>query len=258
MQDSPQRLEKALETWPLWNLALIGVPSVVGPVGGGLSNSSWLVEAGDHRCVLRLNNTDHHIWRIDRAAEYRIHRAVEAIGLAPEIIYCDLSAGFLVTRFIEGKVLGPRDLADSQMRKQLAVAIDQFSRLQISLPTFNYSSHLAHYVSMLRELGGEVPGILARAISGAQPEIDMFQDSGWSPSLVHHDLQSQNVILSDNGLKIIDWEYAAMGYAGMDLSVLGTIYEEPCPVVPLLQELIEDLWYLIEERVADANAVRGL
>jgi len=251
MQVSDPRLQRALDTWPSWNVQLSDAPRVLAPLGGGLSNSSYLLAMGDAKCVLRLNNQDHQIWQIDRAAEYKIHRAVEAIGLAPEILYCDLSTGFLVTRYIEGRVLGSRDLTDSAIRTDLAQAIQHFSQLNLNLPTFNYSEHLDRYVAVLRGLGGAVPDILCRTIAAVEPEIKAFQSSGWRPCLVHHDLESRNIIQSDQGLKIIDWEYGAMGYRGMDLAVLGSMYNEPHSVVPALRELINDLWFLIEELVSD-------
>lgn len=251
MQPSQQRLEQALATWPVWNVELDQPPRVKAPMGGGLSNSSWLVDIGNARCVLRLNNQDQHIWQIDRSAEYQIHRAVEAEGLAPEILHCDISTGFLVTRYIEGQVLNPRDLTDPGIRAELAEAIGHYSKLNLSLPTFDYSKHLKRYVSVLQDLGAEVPDILARSIAAVEAEVNKFQRDGWQPCLVHHDLESRNIIRSDTGLKIIDWEYAAMGYGGMDLAVLGGMHSEPYAVVPVLRELIDDLWYLIEERSSD-------
>ena len=251
MQDSDPRLQRALDTWPLWNVQLSDAPRVIAPLGGGLSNSSWLLAMGDAKCVLRLNNQDHQIWQIDRVAEYKIHRAVEAIGLAPEILHCDLSTGFLVTRYIEGKVLSSRDLTDPVIGIDLAEAIQRFSQLDLNLPAFNYAKHLDRYVAVLRRLGGAVPDILCRTIAAVEPEIKAFQSSDWRPCLVHHDLESRNIIQSDQGLKIIDWEYGAMGYGGMDLAVLGSRYTEPHAVVPALRELINDLWYLIEELASD-------
>jgi len=40
--------------------------------------------------------------------------------------------------------------------------------------------------------------------------------SGWTPVLCHHDLIPENILETDDGLVLLDWEYASLGHPDFD------------------------------------------
>ena len=75
--------------------------------------------------------------------------------------------------------------------------------------------------------------------------LDTFQKSDWKSSLTHHDLEA-NILVSRNGYKIIDWEYASNGHYSFDRHSLGLMNDNK-----MLNELIKFMnyfWSLINKK----------
>ena len=68
--------------------------------------------------------------------------------------------------------------------------------------------------------------------------------------LCHHDLIPENIIVSARGLKLIDWEYGALGHPQFDyLRLINShhIMDIPADMCGLqaLQAILIHLWYAI-------------
>ena len=70
-----------------------------------------------------------------------------------------------------------------------------------------------------------------------------FQKSNWPTLLTHHDLK-ENILVTDNGYKIIDWEYAGNGFHDFDRYSLDLIEEN---------EMIDDLIMVLNELWTEIN-----
>lgn len=94
-------------------------------------------------------------------------------------------------------------------------------------------------------MGKEVPDKLEILYKQNADALQNFQQSEWAVSLVHHDLNPGNLIATETGLVLIDWEYAAPGYAGMDSS-RWLMNNDPCAgVVQAYIQLIDGYWQLL-------------
>lgn len=248
------RLEQALATWPLWRPSPGVRPVVVEPLQGGLTNESWLVETDRGPGVVRLNSRFDRELAIDRVREQRIHSAVAILGNAPPIWFCDPVQGILVTRFIPGRVWQGEECRNPENRARLARVMAHIQKVAPPLPKFDYWKHLCHYEACLDRLGVTPDPELRDRKSAHGAAIKAFQNSPWTPVLVHHDLEAGNIIATENRLFILDWEYAALGYRGMDFP--GE--EEFTPgvngaVVEVLGQLINGYWSLLKDNLASGS-----
>jgi aminoglycoside phosphotransferase (APT) family kinase protein len=235
------QLEAALDTWPRWQVALRERPRVVRELSGGFTNRSWLLESDQGSCVLRLNSPHDAHFNIDRQREKIILEAVSRQGLAPALWCCEPFLGFLVTDYIAGQPL-EEAIAQKQQTTVMTSLIARIQAVSLELPRFDYWQHLQHYENVLNNLGVAVPVELNNKINHNSDVLRTFQQSGWQPVLVHHDLNPQNLFVVNGEIVVIDWEYAAMGYGGMDRADA-----ENLPLaVSLLKSLINDYWWLLK------------
>jgi thiamine kinase len=239
------RLDSALDTWPAWLPGLSRRPVVAAPIHEGLTNRSWLIMTERGRAILRINSPHHAIWGIDRERELSIHLAVAEQELAPKILYCDPGWQFLVTEFVEGSVWDRDSIGRSGRELQVLALIQKMQQIELTLPRFDYVSHLEHYRTQLDELGVPVPEDIEARWRQHRDAIGHFQKASWRPVLVHHDLLSGNIIDSPRGLKVIDWEYAALGHGALDSISLQRDLSEAEPVVAVLARLMNDYWFLL-------------
>ena len=246
------RLEEALSSWRQWCPRPAAAPRVVRRLVGGLTNVSWLVDAGGVRLVVRLNSPFDFEFNIDRGRELYILRAVAALGHAPLVYHADLERGFLVSGFIEGYAWAAQDVqrADNQhLLRELMLAV---RRIPLPFPKFDYWAHLCHYERCLERRGIPIDSDLEEGKRENADAIRAFQNANWTPVLTHHDLGVGNLIQRGDRLYVLDWEYAAAGYEGMDFPT----NEEKLPeaaIVPELSRLIDGYWFLLKSRMGAAS-----
>ncbi|MGL6279168.1 MAG: hypothetical protein ACRC50_06390, partial [Gaiella sp.] len=74
------------------------------PLGGGITNHNVKVVRGDDVVVLRVAGKETDLLGIDRGTELAATRAAAALGIAPEVVGFVEPEGWLVTRFVPGRM----------------------------------------------------------------------------------------------------------------------------------------------------------
>ena len=86
------------------------------PLGGGITNRNFKVEADGRTFVLRIGGRDTELLGIDRSAEYAASSVAADLGLGPEVVAYVEPEGYLVTRYVDGEV-GKVDVEVTSMTK---------------------------------------------------------------------------------------------------------------------------------------------
>ena len=199
----------AARIWP-------GKPFELEVLGGGITNRNFKVTVDGERYVLRIGGKDTELLGIDRAAECAASRVAADLGLAPAVVAFVEPEGYLVTRYVEGKV-GELDVAavGGSLRRLhdgpgLPVDFDSFRVVEI-------------YRDRALRHGVVVPA----AYEHAEATADLIERrrEGVAPCPCHNDLLNANFIAGDGRLWIVDWEYAGMGDPFFDLGNFAVNHE---------------------------------
>lgn len=178
---------------------------------GGLTNRCWLIHAHDQtRYVWRPHSPVSEAFAISRYQEAQILRAIQPSGLAPQVIAVN-DHGLLV-EWIKGETQWYH-LTYHNLIELLAL-IHQLNVTSYPLSQFDYTARVDHYWQQL-------PLALRTPQREAQyqrwrlvPELQPL-----AVALCHCDLGGYNIILSDTGFRVIDWEYAALADPRFDLAL---------------------------------------
>jgi thiamine kinase-like enzyme len=195
----PEQL--AERVWP-------GLDVSVEPLGGGITNRNFKVEAGGQEFVLRIGGKDTELLGIDRAAEHAASCVAAELGLGPEVVAFVEPEGYLVTRYVDGEV-GKVDL------DRVGVALRQLHDGPALPARFDSFRVVEAYRATAHERGVAVPSAYARAKEIAD-QIESRR-SGTTFRPCHNDLLSANFIDDGTRLWLVDWEYAGMGDPFFDL-----------------------------------------
>jgi thiamine kinase len=205
--ENRDRLARALNSWETWSPKPQGLPKVISVLGGE-SNHSFVVSDGSARWVLRLNNqiTDS---GINRDNERLAMLAAQEVGISPAA--CVIDEDVLVTPLLAGEHATLDDLSP------IGELFGRIHSMTVELEPIELLQHLSDYYekatpdSMVDECYQRIVTLHPKEIVEAQP--------------CHNDLLLPNLILSDNGLQAIDWEYAAAADPAYDLAVFTSTYE---------------------------------
>lgn len=193
----------------------------VEPLGGGITNTNFVVQDAVRRAVVRVGD-DIAVHQIMRFNELAASRAAFFAGVSPEVIYHQ--PGVLVLDFIEARTLTASELRQDIMWPQ-AVAL--MARAHREIPQYlrgpvlmfwvfhvlrDYSQTLrdgdSAYVALLPELSRH-----AAMLEAAVGPVDLV--------FGHNDLLAANFLHDGARLWLIDWDYAGFNSALFDLGGLA-------------------------------------
>lgn len=213
---------------------------------GGLTNTSYLIEAGCERAVLRVNNPQAHKLGVNRTSEITILKKLQSTDFIPRFYYADSS--ILVTEYIDGCALGAETALEPEIKQQIEQAIKIAQNMDFTdLEVRNYESYIREYCNQLslKDLDANIRQVLFQIARN----ID-HQD--WVPALCHHDLIPENIIQSPKGLFIIDWEYASLGHPKFDFLRIFShgeasekLTSNSSQQLHVFQTIMDQLWFAI-------------
>lgn len=184
---------------------------VVGDLGGGMTNTSVIVEQGVERYVLRLNNPDSRALGIDRALEARI---VAQLPVDLSINVLAMSEHFMLTPLLEAR----QGLASSDELATLLGLLRHLHGQRVDAPPVNYTARIKALLDA--PIDAQWSSLLVRLDASM---VQVEASHGRHHALCHHDLVAGNILWPkrSGALPIlIDWEYAAIGDLFFDLACL--------------------------------------
>ena len=193
-----------------------GQHATIEPLGGGITNRNFKVQADGQEFVLRVGGKDTELLGIDRAAEHVASRIAAELGLGPEVVAFVEPEGYLVTRYVGGEV-GKVDVG------WVGEALRRLHDGPALPGRFDSFRVVEEYRATARKHGVTVPAAYERS-RGIADEIERRR-SGAPIRPCHNDLLNANFI--GDGLRtwLVDWEYAGMGDPFFDLGNFAVNHE---------------------------------
>tara|TARA_B100000927_G_scaffold65149_1_gene51351 strand:+ start:660 stop:1391 length:732 start_codon:yes stop_codon:yes gene_type:complete len=211
----------------------------------GKVNNSFLInnDEDNRKYILRINSPKSKKFNIIRKNEIIILNAIKEIKIAPKIIFSDPQFRFLITEYIDGYVCSKNNFSLND-RAILKKIIEKYQKIKVKLPKFNYLKHVKKYQKIIGRTS-KIDNKLKSRLEKFYPYLENFQNQNWSPVLCHHDLNPTNIIKTDKGMKIIDWEFAGYGHSNYDFYCIGFKDKDDFFFNELIS-IINDLWVIID------------
>ncbi|WP_299591173.1 phosphotransferase [uncultured Microbulbifer sp.] len=196
-------------------------PQVIGPLAGGLTNRSFLLQSGDDRLVLRINAPNSRALDLDRAAEAEALRRASAQGLCAPLVYADLEYRYLLTRYIHS---APLDPSLPRALEQVAELLRRIHRLPPISAHLDIADKANRYWQSIDPSSRFFPA-LSKLRTRMESLLQCNRNSPATERLCHNDLLPDNLLVDNSGnLRAIDWEYAAVGDPFFDLATVAQGY----------------------------------
>ncbi|HEB27383.1 MAG TPA: hypothetical protein ENI05_06355 [Porticoccus sp.] len=235
-------LEQTLSDWQSWSASK---PVVIEPLKGGRTNHSFLIEVGSQRAVVRINAENSHSLGIDRQQEADILSLLQPVGGVPKIHF--MNDQVLISEFIDGRQWTDDHLKSTENFEKITRLLNKIQGIPLpkNSQRRSYVDYCQHYIQQLPKSRQASEKSVIKALEHVALEVDQ---SSWEPVISHHDLVPENLIETEQGLFILDWEYAAYGHPAIDfVRLYGGGYSHPITEkILLLQKGIDELWSLVQ------------
>lgn len=205
-----RQVEEMVErVWP-------GRSAQIDVLGGGITNRNFKVTLDDGAYVLRIGGKDTELLGIDRRAEHEASLAAAAVGVGPDVVAFIEPEGYLVTRFLEGDVVTPEAIRESEPLRRVAQSLRAVHAGPPIPARFDAFRVVEAYASTAAAHGVAVPDAFDR---NHETSARIERARGAVPERpCHNDLLTANFIDDGNRIRIVDWEYAGMGDVFFDLA----------------------------------------
>jgi thiamine kinase-like enzyme len=190
----------------------------------GLTNENFRAEIECDTYVISVFGERSLKLGIDRDVEYHNARLAFEQGIGPEVII--RVPGALVSRFVEGQRLSPGDLSAGKILRQVVKTVSRCHSIPAKQGYGSYDvfcavdNHLRssqsrhHFAPSFQRIRHQLERIKRS-----------FRKQAGVPVFCHNDTVPENMILTANGLILIDWEYAGVGDRFFDLGMLAAYHK---------------------------------
>ena len=181
---------------------------------GGITNRNFRVRFDGLDCVVRLPGKDTSLLGISRDAERAANEKAAELGLAPRVVAAEDSC--LVTEWVEGEPSDPATLDIESVAHALRAFHDSGLDLWVR---FWVPELMENYAEIVRARDGSLPPQYASACGLVRRIAERLPLS--DPVPCHNDLLPANMLRTETGVMLVDWEYAGMGHRLFDLGNLA-------------------------------------
>jgi thiamine kinase-like enzyme len=240
------------------------------PLGGGITNTNFIVDDRGERFVVRVGD-DIPLHGIMRFNEIAAARAAHAVGISPEIVHS--ADGVFIMRFIEGHTFREQDVREQKNLERILQLIqichNEIPKHFKGPALVFWPFHVCrNYILTAKEGNSRMVDFFPRFLDVSEE----LEKTIGEIKLVfgHNDLLAANFIDEGKRLWLLDWDYAGYNTALFDLAnlssnnelspkqedwILETYYQRPVTdrlrrrlaAMKCVSLLRETLWSIVSE-----------
>lgn len=211
-------LIKFLKTELKWNILNISCIEKI----GGLSSENYKVSYNNNNYFVKIC-TDNYL-HTDRNNELSVINKAEELNIAPHLYYFSTETGNMVSSWIHGNMPSLTDFSSIKFLHRLSDSLKSFHSLECE-KYFNPFEHIRKRITICKNLDLHLPKSIDMLLNHLSSlEIKFTNDP--LIGLCHNDLNASNIILSNDNLYFVDYEYSSMGDIFFDLATISWFFTE--------------------------------
>lgn len=184
----------------------------------GLNNRSFTFNCKGQKYVYRHPGKNAE-GIIDRQKEAFSQRCARDLGIDTTLIYVDPQRGWKISKFVE--TTGEFDFGNKEQVKCLANHLKNLHQANIITNTkFSYMDEADKLIEIIRRVDYDSYVNIMNKKSVVDAIIADLESDCWQVSLCHNDIYEPNLLVTENGVSLIDWEFAGDSDIGYDICKL--------------------------------------
>lgn len=185
-------------------------------LSGGITNENYKVTLGPQRFVLRVSGKGGELLGIDRAHERRCAKIAAKAGIGAEIVAVVDDFDATLSRFIDGRPISRAAAGEPSTLRRVVRSIKKYHRGPKFPGSFSPFETVRRYHTLALQKRVRLPDETPEALR-LMGRLEQTLGPCRRPLPCHNDLLAANFIDDGRTIRIIDWEYAAMGDPFFDL-----------------------------------------
>ncbi len=187
----------------------------------GLNNKSFKFKCKSKSYVYRHpgKNAEH---VIDRKKEAKALNIAKKLEIDNTLVFVDEDEGWKISEFIE-----TTDIFDFNNKRHIALLSNELKKLhssEISVGfSFDYNEEADKIIEKLKSMDSSSYAQAMEYKRDFEAVFDFLDNDKWTCSLCHNDIYEPNILVEDNRVHLIDWEFAGDSDIGFDICKLFSV-----------------------------------
>lgn len=185
---------------------------------GGMSNQVYCVKVNKEDYVVRIPFDISHYY-VDYQVEHLVLNALQGASITNELVYYDENSGIKVSKFIPGITFAHLDHYE-QYLPLLVTKLKELHKIKKEAPTYDYEGRLDKYEQHIHL--NEIEPLYYEL---KKWWLNQYKNNYQSDELVfcHGDIQRSNIVLSNEEVFFLDFEFSAYNSIYYDLASFANI-----------------------------------
>jgi thiamine kinase-like enzyme len=190
-------------------------------LNGGLNNETYKVTTKQRALVVRINGRHNKYLNLTRQSEMIVMEEASLKGYAPKVLISDNPDRFVITEFIEGRMISNEDLNDLGTREQILGHLKKIHKMDIIGRQCSPLNFIERYIDGAEKFQVKIPDGLKPFLKKAEKIDDQrSRDKQYNGRFCHNDYFTVNMIKSGPQIYVIDWEMSGIGDVFFDLATI--------------------------------------
>lgn len=189
---------------------------------GGLSSENYKVSYKNNNYFVKI--CTHNYLHTDRKNELSIITKAEEINITPHLYYFSTETGNMVSNWIHGAMPSLTDFSSTKFLYRLSSSLKSLHNLKCE-KCFNPFDHIRKRVNICKKSNLYLPNSIDMLLNHLT-RLEIKLNKNPLIGLCHNDLNASNILLSNNNLYFVDFEYSSMGDIFFDLATISWFFTE--------------------------------
>ena len=191
------------------------------PITGGLMNRSFKFVCGDKEYVYRHPGVAAS-GMVDRCKEAAALRFAKRQGVDRTLVYIDVEEGWKISKYVKQEE--SFDFANFEHISKLANVLQAMHKDNKTIGySFDYEQEADKLIERLRFFDSVAFFHVDKERKKIVPFFKMLKENPWQVCLCHNDIYEPNILVGEEQIHLIDWEFAGDGDIGFDICKLFAI-----------------------------------
>lgn len=191
---------------------------VVSLLPGGANNVNLILKHGTDSWAMKVREADPSVAGTSVSAAIEAQTLASTWGLAPAVVASSLPSGHFMSAFVSGETLRPHRIKDPTLAPQIIAALKRLHGHHFAARKFDIFDDIRNFMAGAHELGGTYPQSYTDLWEIAKRFENILAAAQLPTGFCHNDLVPQNFIACEDGVKLVDFDYAGEAWIAIDLA----------------------------------------